>query len=151
VVGTGANFAARRHWIERVNSYDVRLGTGSPGAAGEDIDMLYRLLRAGARIRYEPEAIVYHERQTLAHRRRTRFGYGKGIGACCALWLRDRDPFAAVVLARWISMRLGRGLRAIRGGDRQLAREEFDVLRGTGSGFLYGVRVRGSRLERVVG
>lgn len=145
VVGTGANFAARRDWLTRVGGYDVRLGAGSPGHAGEDMDILYRLLRAGARIRYEPDAVIYHERQPRAQRARSRFGYGHGIGACAALLLRDRDPFAARMLTQWLAMRLARVARSVRTRDAHLAREELDVVRGTAAGLGYGLRVGGSR------
>ena len=145
IVGTGANFAVRREWLERIGAYDVRLGAGSRGGAGEDMDVLYRLLRADARLRYEPDAIVYHERQPLAQRARSRGAYGRGIGACCGLWLREGDAFAAVALARWFGMRLGRLMRTTRSGGGLAAREEVDVLRGTLGGLAYGLLVRGAR------
>lgn len=145
VVGTGGNFAAHREWLTRVGAFDVRLGAGSPGSSGEDMDVLYRLLRAGARIRYEPDAIVYHERQPIEQRVRSRWTYGRGMGACCALWVRNGEWFGGVVLMRWLGMRLGRFGGAIRARDRRLAREEIDVLRGTAAGIVYGLRVRGKR------
>ena len=140
LVGTGANFAARTARLRALGAYDVRLGVGSAGRAGEDMDMIHRLLRDGARIRFEPDAIVYHERQPLAQRAKSRLTYGHGIGACCGLWAREGDPYAAVALARWVGMRLGTLARALRGGDRRRAREEVDVLRGTASGLVYGLR-----------
>src|SRR5262249_59428676 len=91
LVGTGANIAVRREWASRIGGYDERLGAGTRGGAGEDLDFLYRLLRSGAHVRYEPDALVYHERQSKARRRKTRTSYGRGVGACCALWLRERD------------------------------------------------------------
>lgn len=144
-VGTGGNFCVRRGWLARVGGYDVRLGAGSPGRAGEDMDVLHRLLDAGARIRYEPEAIVYHERQPAVQRAWSRFGYGHGIGACCGLWLRDRDAFALRVLGRWLVMRVARLTRSARARHGRLASEELDVLRGTFAGLGYGLRVGGSR------
>ncbi|HEU4721980.1 MAG TPA: glycosyltransferase [Gemmatimonadaceae bacterium] len=143
-VGTGANFVARREWLSRIGGYDVRLGAGSPGQSGEDMDVLYRLLRAGARLRYEPDAVVFHERQPLAQRTRSRFGYGHGIGACCALWGLGGDPFAAKVLARWSAMRLRRLAGAARARDARTAKDELRVLRGTAAGIAYGLRVRRS-------
>lgn len=145
MVGTGGNFAARREWLTRIGGYDVRVGTGSAGRSGEDIDLLYRLLRAGARIRYDPDAVVYHERQSLAKRVRSRFGYGHGIGACCALWGLGRDSFPLVVLARWSAMRLRRLVGGVIARDVRSVREELDVLRGTFAGIAYGWRVRDSR------
>ena len=140
LVGTGANFAARTARLRALGAYDPRLGVGSEGKAGEDMDVIHRLLRAGARIRFEPDAIVYHERQPIAQRERSRFSYGHGIGACCGLWARQRDPYAGVTLVRWLGMRLGRLGRALRERDRRRAREEVDVLRGTAAGLVYGLR-----------
>jgi len=140
LVGTGANFALRREWIGRAGGYDDRLGAGSAGGAGEDMDLLYRLLRRGARIRYEPEALVYHERQPLERRLATRSSYGRGIGACCGLWLRGGDLHALGVLGRWLALRGALLARALRRGRWDSAREERLVLRGTLAGLLYGLR-----------
>jgi GT2 family glycosyltransferase len=144
-IGTGANFCVRCEWLARLGGYDVRLGVGSPGRAGEDMDVVYRLLSAGARIRYQPDAVVYHERQPTSRRARSRYAYGHGMGACCGLWMRERDPFAAWILGRWIAMRLRRLLRSLAGRDGHPSREELDVLRGTAVGLGYGLRVGGSR------
>src|SRR5688500_8774248 len=64
-VGTGGNMAVSASLLRKVRGFDERLGAGAPLQAGEDIDIIYRLLIAGARLRYEPDAIIYHERQTL--------------------------------------------------------------------------------------
>lgn len=139
-VGSGANFAFRQEWIERIGGYDERLGTGSPGAAGEDADVIYRLLRAGGWIHYEPQAVVYHERRPRAGRRATRGSYGFGIGACCGIWLRSGDPYALLFLGRWLLSRARRGLTgALRLRHEQVS-EELLVFAGTFRGFAYGIR-----------
>ena len=140
LVGTGANFAVRREWIERAGGYDERLGAGSAGGAGEDMDLLYRLLARGARVRYEPEAVVFHERQPIERRLATRSSYGRGIGACCGLWLRGGDLHALAMLGRWLSMRAGLAARALRRGRWDSVKEEGLVLGGTLGGLLYGLR-----------
>jgi len=137
-VGTGANVAVARPWLARVGGYDERLGAGSAGGAGEDIDFLYRLLRAGTRIRYEPAAIVYHERQSRARRLATRASYGRGIGACCAAWLRGGDPRAVVLLGRWLASRVRRMVGAAARRDVAAVYEELLVLSGTLGGLIYG-------------
>lgn len=142
LVGTGANVAMRRDWIHRVGDYDERLGAGSPGGAGEDLDMLHRLLRAGAIIRYEPDAVIYHERQTRARRIATRSSYGRGVGACCAIWLREGDPFALRLLGAWWLQRA----RILWGAARErrwtTLYEQMLVYRGTLQGLLYGASIR---------
>jgi GT2 family glycosyltransferase len=144
-VGTGANLAVRRDWIERVGLYDERLGVGSRGRAGEDMDFIHRLLRAGATIRYEPDAVVYHARQSAGRRRKTRSGYGRGVGACCGIWLRRRDLTALTVLGHWLVMRANLLARALVRRRWRVAADELLVLRGTLSGIVYGLRARDER------
>lgn len=140
-VGTGGNFAVKRKWFERIGFYDERLGAGSPGRAAEDADLMYRLLRAGARIRYEPSAVIYHSQQDRNRRLSTRLGYGHGIGALCSLWLRRRDGYALRMLAAWL-IDTSREL-----ADAALHRQWFEAyqrllgLGGTFKGLLYGMRV----------
>ena len=140
-VGTGGNFAAPRAWLERVGRFDQRLGAGSPGKAAEDADLIYRILRAGGTIRYEPAAVVYHERQTEAQRLRSRWTYGFGIAAACGLWLRKGDPRAARLLGTWagkqVVLLVGAGVR----GDWFLARQRLLSLRGGARGLFYGIRL----------
>ncbi|HEV2852079.1 MAG TPA: glycosyltransferase [Thermoanaerobaculia bacterium] len=141
-VGSGNNFALRKSWFERVAGNDERLGPGSPGRGGVDMDLFYRLLRAGARIRYEPESLVFHERQTRAERRARRPMYGHGMGACCALWLRQGDLYALRVLAGWLGLRMRLAASALRRGQREALAEEGLLLAGTARGFLHGLRLR---------
>lgn len=101
-VGTGANFAVRRTLLARSGLYDERLGAGSRGLAAEDIDFVYRLLRAGATIRFDPDVVVYHDRADASRRALTRRTYSFGIGVFCGLWLRQKDLYAARMFASWI-------------------------------------------------
>lgn len=141
-VGSGNNFALKREWFLRIGGCDERLGPGSPGQGGVDMDLFYRLLRAGARIRYEPRAVVHHERDTRAGRLARRPMYGHGMGVCCMLRLREGDAFAARMFVQWMWMR-GRLLAS--GAWRrnwQLVREESLMLRGTLQGVWHGMRDR---------
>lgn len=142
LVGTGANTAVVRERALDVGGFDERLGVGTPGRAGEDLDFITRLLRAGAVIRFEPDALVYHERQSRERRRATRSSYGRGVGACCGIWLRERDPTATKTLHAWLGMRTGRLARAAVHGDTERVLEELLVLAGTAGGLAYGVRIR---------
>ena len=56
----GANMAFRAGVLKQVGPFDERLG---PGAGGheEETEMSDRIRRAGFRIGYAPEALVYHE------------------------------------------------------------------------------------------
>ncbi len=52
----------RREVVERVGSFDERIGLGSPEpwASGEEIDYLIRAVRLGARVEYDPALVVEH-------------------------------------------------------------------------------------------
>lgn len=146
-VGTGGNLAVTRSWFERIGLYDERLGAGSPGGGGEDMDLLYRLLRAGARIRYEPDVLIFHERQTKARRLATRSSYGRGIGVFCSLWLRRRDAYALYLLYRWTANRLRLLATALRARRWAGVYEEYLMLSGTLRGVLHGLLAQPSRSE----
>lgn len=82
IFGTGANFAIDRASATRLGGFDEALGAGSPTSGGEDLDIFFRVLDAGHRLRYQPSAIVWHrhrdENEALAEQSR---GYGLGLGA----------------------------------------------------------------------
>jgi GT2 family glycosyltransferase len=140
-VGSGNNFAARAGWLHRVGGNDERLGPGSPGLGGVDMDLFRRMLAAGARARYQPASVVYHEQVGRADRRARRYPYGYGMGACCVLWMRRRDRAAPAIFGKWLSMRLGRLAEGARRRDWERMREEVAVVRGTFAGVYYGLRV----------
>jgi O-antigen biosynthesis protein len=137
-VGSGNNFALRKEWFERIGGCDERLGPGAPLRGGLDMDLFYRLLRAGGRARYEPCILVLHERATRAGRLARRPAYGFGMAAAIAIWLRDGDRFAWRVFGAWIGMRSSLMLRALAKGRRQTVYEEALVLRGTMQGLVRG-------------
>jgi glycosyltransferase involved in cell wall biosynthesis len=56
----GCNLAFKRSVFEEAGTFDTALGVGTPAGSAEDIDLLYRALRRGARIGYRPEMIVLH-------------------------------------------------------------------------------------------
>lgn len=143
LVGTGGNLAIRRSRLEPARTlFDTRLGAGSPGHAGEDLDLLRRLLRGGHVVLYARDAVVLHERQTLDRRMRSRFGYGRGVGAALALWARSRDAYAVHTLGAWFALRGGILLTALRTRNRRGSREELLVAMGTLSGLVYGARAK---------
>lgn len=141
-VGTGGNFAASRAWLDRVGRFDERLGAGSPGKAAEDADLIHRILRAGGVVRYDPAAVVYHERQTAQQRLRSRWTYGFGIAAACVLWARRGDPGALRLLGTWAGKQVVLLGRALARRDGFLARQRLLSLRGGTRGFFHGLRLR---------
>ncbi len=141
-VGSGNNFAVKREWLQRIGGNDERLGPGSPGQGGVDMDLFYRLLRAGAHIRYEPDLLVYHARTDKNGRISRRIPYGYGMGACCAIWLREKDWYALRVLASWFFLRFQRLVEGVLQRHWLRVYEEWLVLKGTLQGLFYGLRVK---------
>jgi GT2 family glycosyltransferase len=144
-VGSGANFATTRRLFISIGGCNERLGAGSPGMAAEDIDLIYRMLDTGLRIRYEPDAIVYHERQSKQQRITSRFCYGFGVGAFCALWLRRGDLYCGRVLWNWLALHAGAASTAAARRQWFELYQRWLSLRGTFSGVAYGARFGKSR------
>jgi cellulose synthase/poly-beta-1,6-N-acetylglucosamine synthase-like glycosyltransferase len=140
-IGGGNNFAVKRDWFERVGGCDERLGVGSPGKAAEDMDLFYRLLRAGASVRYEPDALVHHERTSKARRLVTRWSYGFGMGAFCSLWLRRADLYALRVLIHWLCWQCRDFAVATVRRQWLEAYQRWLSLGGTIGGLIYGLKV----------
>jgi GT2 family glycosyltransferase len=82
VVGSGANTALRSDIAHEIGGFDPTLGTGTPAAGGEDLDLYIRLLRCGHAIAYEPGAIIWHEHPSgTAKLHHQVYWYGVGLGA----------------------------------------------------------------------
>jgi GT2 family glycosyltransferase len=89
----GGHMAAFRSLLQTIGGFDERLGPGSAFAAAEDNDLGFRLLEAGSRIVYVPEAIVHHRawrRKSAYMRMRWNYGLGKGGFYTKYLSLADR-------------------------------------------------------------
>jgi glycosyltransferase involved in cell wall biosynthesis len=138
LVGTGGNMAVRRDVLGGEILFDPRLGSGSAGRAGEDIDALRQMLRSGHEVRYAPAAVVLHERQSLRRRLRSRFGYGHGVGSASGIWLRAGDRYAVRMLAQWLKLRVALASSAVLELRPRGCLEEGLVLAGTVRGVLHG-------------
>jgi GT2 family glycosyltransferase len=140
-VGSGNNFALRRAWFDGVGGCDARLGPGTPGQGALDMDLFYRVLRAGGPALYEPAAVIEHERATRADRLARRRPYGFGMGALCAIHLRAGDPYAVVLLGAWVALRLRLVAAGVLRRRLGVLREEALVLGGTAAGIVHGMRI----------
>ncbi|HEX5438859.1 MAG TPA: glycosyltransferase [Gemmatimonadaceae bacterium] len=112
-VGAGANMAFRRDALEALGGFDEAFDAGTLTRSGGDTEMFARLLGAGARLVYEPGAVVRHRhRRELRELREQLFGYGVGV---YAFWmhrvLRHRDVQAARFAAGTFFRHGGRRLR----------------------------------------
>jgi GT2 family glycosyltransferase len=78
----GCNMALYRSALETVGGFDERLGPGERYPAAEDNDLGFRLLQAGYRILFVPEATLYHRAWRAGPEYpRIRWNYGVGKGA----------------------------------------------------------------------
>ena len=59
-VGSGCNMAFRTSVLKELRGFDQALDTGAPLPGGGDLDIFYRVLRAGFKLVYEPRALVRH-------------------------------------------------------------------------------------------
>jgi GT2 family glycosyltransferase len=69
--GTGANMAFRLEVFDRVGGFDPCLGAGTPCRGGDDLDMFFRVLKAGFGLVYEPRALVRHRHRSELGQLRT--------------------------------------------------------------------------------
>jgi GT2 family glycosyltransferase len=146
-VGSGNNFALRSEWFARIDGCDERLGPGAAGLGGLDMDLFYRLLRAGGRMSYEPSVLVFHETKPRRERVTRRAAYGFGMGAAAILRRQDPDPKAGAMLRTWVWYRLRLLGRAIAQRRLRSAHEELLMLGGTARGVVFALR-RESSLSR---
>jgi GT2 family glycosyltransferase len=131
-VGTidrSGNFAVRSEVFRSLGGFDEGLGAGTAFPSAEDTDFVYRALRKGLRLRYVPEAIVYHEQwRSPEEAASVERGYGLGLGAFLIAHARQGDLYAAGLVPRII---WHLGLRPVWTG---LVRRRWDQVR---SGWRY--------------
>ncbi len=101
-LGATANGAFRAEVMRdpRVGMLEECLGCGMPSEGSEDNYFLYKALKAGMKIVYEPSAHVYHRhRADLKALKKQLFGYSKGFICFHLLQIkRDRDFRAVTAL-----------------------------------------------------
>lgn len=61
IFGAGCNMAFRREILFKIGGFDEALDTGAPLPGGGDLDIFYRVIRAGYTLVYEPEYLVFHQ------------------------------------------------------------------------------------------
>jgi O-antigen biosynthesis protein len=77
--GTGANMAFRRSAFARVGVFDPALDVGTPTNGGGDLDLFFRVLKAGRMLVYEPAATVRHRHRRTFEQLHTQLA-NNGIG-----------------------------------------------------------------------
>jgi GT2 family glycosyltransferase len=85
IFGTGCNMAFRRDALRSIGGFDEALDTGARLPGGGDLDIFYRLVRAGQVIVSEPRCLVLHQhRRTHEQLRRQFWTWGLGFMAFLA-------------------------------------------------------------------
>lgn len=126
-VGTGGNMTFRRDVLLEVGGFDVLFGVGSVSLSAEETEAIVRLLQAGHRLAWAPDAVVYHPSKTEEERLASRYPYAFGMGK---LARRHRDPVLVARYSKQIAQALASGARA---RDRRRLRETRETLRGFAS------------------
>lgn len=85
-IGYGNNMALRASTAAIVGLFDVALGAGTPQGGCDDVDYIYRVLCAGAKVLYSPVPLVYHchDRTTPETVRALQLSYTRGWGGLLA-------------------------------------------------------------------
>lgn len=102
IFGAGCNMAFRRQILLELGGFDDALDTGRPLPGGGDLDIFYRVIRAGYPLVYEPNYAVYHQhRRELSHLRHQYWTWGLGFMAFVTKSL-QHDPAMRSQLLRLI-------------------------------------------------
>jgi GT2 family glycosyltransferase len=99
----GCNMAFYKDVLEQVGGFDPQFR-----AAGDDVDLCWRLLQAGHKLGFSPAAVVWHRpRGSIRAYWRQQRGYGRAEGLLERKW---SDKYGAGGRARWAGRLYGRGL-----------------------------------------
>ena len=80
--GAGANMVFRRLALDQLGGFDDALDTGAPLPGGGDLDIFYRIVRAGYPLIREPKLLVYHQhRREYGRLRHQMWTWGLGTMA----------------------------------------------------------------------
>jgi cellulose synthase/poly-beta-1,6-N-acetylglucosamine synthase-like glycosyltransferase len=101
--GAGANMAFRTRVLEALGGFDEALDTGADVPGGGDLDIFYRIIRAGYPLVYEPRFMAFHEHRRDMDELSRQYRRSWGLGFMCyltkCLWT---DPERRVNVTRLI-------------------------------------------------
>ena len=111
IFGAGANMTCRKDVLVKLNGFDDALDTGAPLPGGGDLDVFYRIIRAGYPIVYEPRYLVFHKhRRQIKELWRQYRSWGLGFMAftmkSCRTDPSQRKKFQKLILW-WFRYQLG--------------------------------------------
>jgi GT2 family glycosyltransferase len=100
IFGSGCNMAFRRRVLIELGGFDDALDTGPPLPGGGDLDICYRVLRAGYILVQEPQFLIRHQhRREYAQLRHQMYTWGLGMMAYAIKnYGQDRARFRCMIL-----------------------------------------------------
>ena len=141
MVGHASNVAVKRSALVAIGGFDERIGPGSGGpAAGEDADLIVRLLREGPVVTGTGAPIQHMDEGWAKDVRAKLLGYEVGAGAWIGKALREQPRAALTFLRARIRLQGATLAHARDSGDRSLTRGAF-----TGAfarGLMAGIRMK---------
>lgn len=103
VFGNGCNMAFQRQMLSTVGEFDEALDTGAPLPGGGDLDILYRIVRAGYPLVYEPQMLAFHQHRPEHKQLRNQICRSWGLGLMAFLIKTHRyDPSQRWKVRRFI-------------------------------------------------
>jgi glycosyltransferase involved in cell wall biosynthesis len=135
--GTSFSIFLRRHVVDKVGEFDVKLGVGAGTKWGsaEEMEYLCRCIDVHAAIYYDPDLKVLHPKPTLAYDAKTvsrGYLYGRGMGRVMSM---HKLPYLFV--ANIFIRPLGGTMLSLLSGRFMKARYHWAVFRGRFRGW-YG-------------
>jgi GT2 family glycosyltransferase len=115
-VGSGCSYAVRRSVALALGGFDEALDLGAALPGGGDHDLLWRALRAGHSVVYEPAALAWHEHRPMAEGIHGQvIGHQRALLAFLSKHLVGRGGGARGSLAGYLAWRLVKpGVRLVR-------------------------------------
>lgn len=148
MLGAGVNLAVRRELARTTGAFVPTLDRGTPARCGGDSYALYRVLTAGHRVAYTPDALVWHEHRSSWEgvRETLHDNNAGGIAMLARCLVDDRDPEAITVAAARLWRHHLRPLAAslARRPDASPVDLRVAALRGWLTGVAAYARTRGS-------
>jgi glycosyltransferase involved in cell wall biosynthesis len=155
VFGNGCNMAYNVATMRSLGGFDTALDMGRYLPGGGDLDGLYRVVRAGHKLVYEPAMLVRHQhrRDMAALRRQIRKSWGAGTMAFLTK-IRDHDPEMASKADQFIQWWMGNLMKRLLSGHNRpdspwlLSLQEWIGAREGLKGLYQRARHRADAIER---